>query len=113
MFSGVTGLVNRGKKLKGTVVLMRKNVLDINALTSAQSATGIIGGAIGVVGGVIGSTVDTLTSFLGRSVALKLISATAADGNHLLFLLLLWFLCLSLHCHSNVVTHEPDTKRII
>ncbi|XP_061370324.1 linoleate 9S-lipoxygenase-like [Gastrolobium bilobum] len=81
MFSGVTGLVNRGHKLKGTVVLMQKNVLDINALTSAQSATGIIGGAIGIVGGVIGNTVDTLTSFLGRSVALKLISATAADGS--------------------------------
>jgi len=81
MFSGVTGLINRGHKLKGTVVLMRKNVLDINALTSAQSPTGIIGGAIGAVGGVIGSTVDTLTSFLGRSVALRLISATAADGN--------------------------------
>ncbi|MQI71978.1 hypothetical protein EI017_24765, partial [Escherichia coli] len=43
--------------------------------------TGIIGGAIGIVGGVIGTTVDTLTSFLGRSVALKLISATTADGS--------------------------------
>ncbi|KAJ1420345.1 PLAT/LH2 domain [Sesbania bispinosa] len=81
MFSGVTGILNRGHKIKGTVVLMRKNVLDINELTSAQSATGIIGGAINVVGGVIGTTVDTLTSFLGRSVALKLISATAADGS--------------------------------
>jgi len=83
MFSGVTGFIKRGQRLKGTVVLMRKNVLDINALTSAQSPTGIIGGALGFVGGVIGSTVDTLTSFLGRSVALRLISATAADGNQL------------------------------
>ncbi|RYQ88949.1 hypothetical protein Ahy_B09g095845 isoform K [Arachis hypogaea] len=81
MFSGVTGLINRGQKLKGTVVLMRKNVLDINELTSAQSATGIIGGAIGVIGGAIGTTVDTLTAFLGRSVALKLISATSADAS--------------------------------
>ncbi|KAG2379958.1 Linoleate 9S-lipoxygenase [Vigna angularis] len=81
MFSGVTGLVKRGQKLKGTVVLMHKNVLDVNALTSAQSPTGIIGGAIGVVGGVIGTTVDTLTSFLGRSVALRLISSTAADAS--------------------------------
>ncbi|KAL9304343.1 hypothetical protein ACSQ67_021606 [Phaseolus vulgaris] len=81
MFSGVTGFIKRGQKLKGTVVLMRKNVLDINALTSAQSPTGIIGGALGFVGGVVGSTVDTLTSFLGRSVALRLISATAADAS--------------------------------
>ncbi|KAL1339390.1 hypothetical protein AAHE18_U032900 [Arachis hypogaea] len=81
MFSGVTGLINRGQKLKGTVVLMRKNVLDINELTSAQSASGIIGGAIGVIGGAIGTTVDTLTAFLGRSVAFKLISATSADAS--------------------------------
>lgn len=81
MFSGVTGLINRGKKLKGTVVLMRKNAIDINALTAAQSPTGIIGGAIGVVGSVVGTTVDTLTSFLGRSVALKLISSTASDAS--------------------------------
>jgi len=79
MFPVVSGIFNRGQKLKGTVVLMRKNVLDINALTSAQSATGIIGGAIGAVGDIIGTGVDTLTSFLGRSVALKLISATSAD----------------------------------
>ena len=89
MFSGVTGLINRGQKLKGTVVLMQKNVLDINELTSAQSATGIIGGAIGIVGGVIGTTVDTLTSFLGRSVALSLISATSADGNFFLSFVLI------------------------
>ncbi|RDX63288.1 Linoleate 9S-lipoxygenase, partial [Mucuna pruriens] len=74
MFSGVTGLINRGQKLKGTVVLMQKNVLDINELTSAQSATGILSGAIGAVGTIIGTGVDTLTSFLGRSVALKLIT---------------------------------------
>lgn len=82
MFSGVTGLVNRGHKVKGTLVLMQKNVLDINALTSAQSATGILGGALGALGGAVGSVVDTLTSFLGRSVALRLISATSADGKY-------------------------------
>lgn len=88
MFSGVAGLVHRGQKVKGTVVLMQKNVLDVNELTAAKSPTGIIGGAIGIVGGVIGTTVDTLTSFLGRSVALKLISATSADGNFFLSLLI-------------------------
>ncbi|XP_027334454.1 linoleate 9S-lipoxygenase-like isoform X2 [Abrus precatorius] len=60
MISGVTGLLNRGQKLKGTVVLMRKNVLDINEITSAQ--------------------IDALTSFAGQSVGLQLISATSADG---------------------------------
>jgi linoleate 9S-lipoxygenase len=80
MFSGVTGLINRGHKLKGVVVLMHKNVLDINALTSAASPTGLIGGAFNIVGSAVGSLVDLGTSFLGRSVALKLISATSADG---------------------------------
>lgn len=80
MISGVTGLLNRGQKLKGTVVLMRKNLIDVNELLAAQSATGIIGGAFNAVGGLIGTTVDTLTSFLGRNVAFKLISGTSADG---------------------------------
>lgn len=75
-------LFGKGSKLKGTVVLMQKNVLDINELTAAQSPTGIIGGAIGAIGGIAGSIIDTATSFLGRSVALKLISATSADGNN-------------------------------
>ncbi|XP_057457403.1 seed linoleate 9S-lipoxygenase-3 isoform X2 [Lotus japonicus] len=53
-------MLNRGQKIKGTVVLMRKNVLDINSLTSV---------------------VDNLTAFLGRSVSLQLISSTKADAN--------------------------------
>ncbi|XP_058780249.1 seed linoleate 9S-lipoxygenase-3-like [Vicia villosa] len=74
MFSGVTGILNRGHKIKGTVVLMRKNVLDINNLTS-------VGGVIGQGFDVIGSTVDNLTAFLGRSVSLQLISATKPDAS--------------------------------
>ncbi|XP_058750359.1 linoleate 9S-lipoxygenase-like [Vicia villosa] len=74
-------LFGRGQKLKGTVVLMQKNVLDINALTAAQSPTGIIGGALGAIGSITGSILDTATSFLGRSVALKLISRTSADAS--------------------------------
>lgn len=73
MFSGVTGLLNRGHKIKGTVVLMRKNVLDINSLTS-------VGGVIGQGFDILGSTLDNLTAFLGRSVSLQLISATKSDG---------------------------------
>ncbi|CAL0324070.1 unnamed protein product [Lupinus luteus] len=74
MFSGITGILNRGHKIKGRVVLMRKNVLDINSLTS-------VGGIIGEGFDIIGSTVDGLTSFLGRSVSIQLISATKADAN--------------------------------
>jgi len=64
---------------------MRKNVLDINAIKSAKTATGILRGAAGVVGGLMGTSVDTFTCFLGRSVALWLISATAADGKTFFF----------------------------
>ncbi|KAE9588112.1 Seed linoleate 9S-lipoxygenase-3 [Lupinus albus] len=74
MFSGITGILNRGHKIKGRVVLMRKNVLDINSLTS-------VGGIIGEGFDMIGSALDGLTSFLGRSVSLQLISATKPDGN--------------------------------
>lgn len=73
MFSGVTGILNRGHKIKGTVVLMRKNVLDINSLTS-------VGGVIGQGFDILGSTVDNVTAFLGRSISLQLISATKPDG---------------------------------
>lgn len=91
MFSGIQGLLNRSKKLKGTVVLMHKNVLDINAIKSAKSAAGILRGAAGVVSDLVGNSVDTLTCCVGRSVALWLISATAADGSYLLFSLLLQY----------------------
>ncbi|XP_027343811.1 seed linoleate 9S-lipoxygenase-2-like [Abrus precatorius] len=79
MFSGVTGIMNREHKIKGTVVLMRKNVLDFN--TVANITSGNVGGLIGTGLNVVGSTVDNLTSFLGRSVSLQLISATKADAN--------------------------------
>ncbi|KAH1145171.1 hypothetical protein GYH30_041137 [Glycine max] len=68
------GLLHRGHKIKGTVVLMRKNVLDVNSVTS-------VGGIIGQGLDLVGSTLDTLTAFLGRSVSLQLISATKADAN--------------------------------
>ena len=83
MFSGVKGIINRGEKIKGTVVLMHKNVLDINSITSVR-------GVIGQGFDIIGSTLDNLTAFLGRSVSLQLISATKADG--LFFLSFAYFL---------------------
>nr|AAY87057.1 13-lipoxygenase [Arachis hypogaea] len=80
MFSGVAGILNRGHKIKGTVVLMRKNVLDVDTFTDV-AATANIGGLIGTGINVIGSTVDALTAFLGRSVSLQLISSTQSDEN--------------------------------
>ena len=53
------------KKIKGTVVLMKKNVLDFNDFTA--------------------SVVDRLDEFLGKKVSLQLISSVKADhsGIHL------------------------------
>ncbi|XLU25829.1 hypothetical protein S245_061895 [Arachis hypogaea] len=80
MFSGVAGIMlNRGHKIKGTVVLMRKNVLDVDTFTDI-AATANIGGLIGTGINVIGSTVDALTAFLGRSVSLQLISSHGIPG---------------------------------
>ncbi|CAL0332442.1 unnamed protein product [Lupinus luteus] len=79
MFSGLTGIMNRGEKIKGSVVLMRKNLLDFNTIASIPS-----GGVEGVIGSglnVLGSTLDGLTAFLGRSVSIQLISATQVDEN--------------------------------
>ncbi|XP_062228301.1 linoleate 9S-lipoxygenase 2-like [Phragmites australis] len=64
MFGGIidelTG--NKNAQLKGSVVLMRKNVLDVND---------------------IGATViDSITEFLGRGVTCQLISSTVVDPNN-------------------------------
>ncbi|XP_027336929.1 seed linoleate 9S-lipoxygenase-like isoform X2 [Abrus precatorius] len=61
---------NKSQKIKGTVVLMPKNVLDFNAVVSVGSGGVAVGGAI-----------DAATSFLGRSVSMQLISATKTDSN--------------------------------
>lgn len=80
MTGGMFG--RKGQKIKGTVVLMPKNVLDFNAITSIgkggviDTATGILGQGVSLVGGVI----DTATSFLGRNISMQLISATQTDG---------------------------------
>lgn len=94
-------LFGRGQKLKGTVVLMQKNVLDINALTAVQSPGGIIGGALGAIGSITGSILDTATAFLGRSVALKLISRTNADGKSC-FPHYIYYILYSLYLIKNV-----------
>ena len=50
---------NKGKKIKGKVLLMRKNVLNFSNLAS--------------------SAVDNLAEFLGRGVSFQLVSAINAD----------------------------------
>ena len=52
---------------------MRKNVLDFNNLTSVV-------GIVGTSKSLIGSAVDGVTSLMGKSVCIQLISATKADG---------------------------------
>ncbi|PNX87113.1 lipoxygenase [Trifolium pratense] len=84
MFATLKGLSKRGQKVKGRVVLMHKNVLDINALTTAKSAAGVIKGGVKIANCVAGNILDTATAGLGCSVALRLISATTADGNNFL-----------------------------
>ncbi|KAG5016113.1 hypothetical protein JHK85_022249 [Glycine max] len=59
---------------EGEVVLMRKNVLDFNNLTSVV-------GIVGTSKSLIGSAVDGVTSLMGKSVCIQLISATKADAN--------------------------------
>lgn len=53
----ITG--EKGKKIKGSVVLMRKNALDFNDFTS--------------------SALDTVSEFLGGGISVQLVSATNAD----------------------------------
>ena len=73
---------NKGHKIKGTVVLMSKNVLDFNEIVSTTqgglvgAATGIFGAATGIVGGVV----DGATAIFSRNIAIQLISATKTDG---------------------------------
>ena len=81
------GLFDRHQKVKGTVVLMQKNVLDINELTAAQSAGGLVDGFFDIAGDIAGNVLDTATALFRRSVALWLISATVADGNNFFILL--------------------------
>ncbi|KAK2353195.1 seed linoleate 9S-lipoxygenase [Trifolium repens] len=75
------GIFDKGQKIKGTVVLMPKNVLDFNAITSIGKG-GVLDTAGNLIGGVtsiVGQAVDTATAFLGRNVSMQLISATKTD----------------------------------
>ncbi|KAL5160229.1 Seed linoleate 9S-lipoxygenase [Glycine soja] len=76
------GLFDKSHKIKGTVVLMPKNVLDVNELNSVRSGGvgGVVSGLFGAVADVTGQVVDTATAILSRNVSFKLISATSTDA---------------------------------
>lgn len=57
--NALTTTTNNGDKIRGTVVLMKKNVLDFNDLSA--------------------SFLDRLHEFVGKGVSLQLISAVNVD----------------------------------
>ncbi|XP_020218680.1 linoleate 9S-lipoxygenase 1 [Cajanus cajan] len=75
------GIFNRGHKIKGTVVLMSKNVLDYNeiASTTRGGLMGVAGGVFGLATDIAGGIVDASTAIFSRNISLQLISATKAD----------------------------------
>ena len=81
MIAKMFGIFDKGQKIKGTVVLMPKNVLDFNAITSVgkgsakDTATDFLGKGLDA----LGHAVDALTAFAGHSISLQLISATQTD----------------------------------
>jgi linoleate 9S-lipoxygenase len=60
IIDGLTG-ANKHARLKGTVVLMRKNVLDLNDFGA--------------------TVVDSISEFLGKGVTCQLISSTLVDAS--------------------------------
>ncbi|KAG2404637.1 Eukaryotic peptide chain release factor subunit 1-3 [Vigna angularis] len=67
LYHTLVGLLNN---IKGTMVLMCKNVLDFNIVVDLTK--GNVGGVIGIGLNVVGSTVDDLTAFLGRNNLAKI-----------------------------------------
>ncbi|BAT91731.1 Linoleate 9S-lipoxygenase-4 [Vigna angularis] len=70
MLGGIFG--GNKQKIKGTVVLMRKNVLDINTILNPANV-------VDTVFDLAGSLVDAVTAF-ATSISIQLISSTKADG---------------------------------
>ncbi|XP_057732739.1 seed linoleate 9S-lipoxygenase-like [Arachis stenosperma] len=75
-------LFNKGQKIKGTVVLMPKNVLDFDTISSIPNGgvAGAFDGLLGTATDLLGHAVDDLTAIFSRQISLKLISATKTDG---------------------------------
>ncbi|XP_057455131.1 seed linoleate 9S-lipoxygenase-like [Lotus japonicus] len=77
------GIFDKSKKIKGTLVLMPKNVLDLNAIVSARRG-GVLGlprSALGLVIDVAGQVVDGATAILSRNIHVQLISATKTNAS--------------------------------
>ncbi|AES95304.2 seed linoleate 9S-lipoxygenase [Medicago truncatula] len=74
---------DHSQKIKGTVVLMPKNVLDFNAVTSVKQGGFLdaAGNVLDAAGSLVGGIIDGATAFLGRNVSMRLISATKTDAN--------------------------------
>jgi linoleate 9S-lipoxygenase len=68
---GLTG-ANKNARLKGTVVLMRKNVLDLNDFGA--------------------TVIDGISEFLGKGVTCQLISSTLVDSSKHPLILVSFFL---------------------
>jgi len=78
MLGGIFG--GKTQKIKGTVVLMRKNVLDINSITNPASA-------VDTIFDIFGTAIDTVTAF-DTSISIQLISSTVLDDSNSLTSLL-------------------------
>lgn len=94
MLGGIFG--NKGQKIKGNLVLMRKNVLDINSITNPANV-------VDTVFDIFGSAIDTVTAF-AASISVQLISSTKTDGNNSLtrLHLILGFHYVQLHTNYNI-----------
>lgn len=86
----ISGKSENVKKVKGTVVLMKKNVLDFNDVNA--------------------SLLDGVLEFLGKRVSLQLISAVHADpGKHRVFLLSLRVIFVRSGSSILVAQHKNQT----
>lgn len=68
-------LFKKKQQIRGTVVLMSKNVLDMSDMKDKS-----VGKVFDIARDVVGSVIDGATAFLSRSISLQLISATQTDS---------------------------------
>jgi len=93
-------IFKKKQKIKGTVVLMCKNALDLNDIKAGPSITA----GFGLVRDVVGGVIDGATAILGRSVGLQLISATKTDSNN--FNNNSYIISSSIFFHYTLLTHQ-------
>ncbi|KAL5160578.1 Linoleate 9S-lipoxygenase 1 [Glycine soja] len=78
----IGSLLNRRPKIKGTVVLMTKNVFDVNDFmaTTRGGPAAVAGGIFGAAQDIVGGIVDGATAIFSRNIAIQLISATKSEN---------------------------------